>query len=217
MQVRASARTRARPSIDGADAQRTDAAAAPRAAGRTLCRPFLWRCWRWRRARPRCGRSIDPSRALWVAVSVLIVTCPCASSLAAPSALVAATGRAWPAVAWCSSASRRSRTLASVDTVFVDKTGTFTQTRNWCCSRCVLQAGRLDEAEIRPRGRPGRLAATSIAVALAVLGQPRARLNRSDRCLTLPGACGESKTVGRRHRRRWRLGSRWSGRARPGR
>ena len=36
---------------------------------------------------------IDPSRALWVAVSVLIVTCPCALSLAAPSALLAASGR----------------------------------------------------------------------------------------------------------------------------
>jgi Cu2+-exporting ATPase len=35
---------------------------------------------------------IDPSRAVWVAVSVLIVTCPCAFSLAAPAALVAAAG-----------------------------------------------------------------------------------------------------------------------------
>ncbi len=34
---------------------------------------------------------IDPSRAVWVAVSVLIVTCPCALSLAAPAVLVAAT------------------------------------------------------------------------------------------------------------------------------
>ena len=35
---------------------------------------------------------IDPSRAVWVVVSVLIVTCPCALSLAAPSALLAAAG-----------------------------------------------------------------------------------------------------------------------------
>jgi Cu2+-exporting ATPase len=37
---------------------------------------------------------VEPSRAVWVVVSVLIVTCPCALSLAAPSALVAAAG-AW--------------------------------------------------------------------------------------------------------------------------
>ena len=35
---------------------------------------------------------IDPSRAMWIAVSVLIVTCPCALSLALPVALTVATG-----------------------------------------------------------------------------------------------------------------------------
>jgi Cu2+-exporting ATPase len=61
---------------------------------------------------------IDPARAVWVAVSVLIVTCPCALSLAAPAALVAAAGglarrgvlfsgwtpsRRWPSSSTCSS------------------------------------------------------------------------------------------------------------------
>ena len=50
------------------------------------------RCWRWPRWRPLVWRVIDPSRAVWVAVSVLIVTCPCALSLAAPAALLAAAG-----------------------------------------------------------------------------------------------------------------------------
>ena len=40
---------------------------------------------------------IDPSRAVWVVVSVLIVTCPCALSLAAPAALLAAAGAHGPA------------------------------------------------------------------------------------------------------------------------
>lgn len=96
---------------------------ADRAAG-----PFLWGvlllaagaavAWSW----------IDPSRAVWVAVSVLIVTCPCALSLAAPSAWLAATGLL----------ARRGvllsrldllETLAQVDTVVMDKTGTLTEDR----------------------------------------------------------------------------------------
>ncbi|MBL0726406.1 cation-translocating P-type ATPase [Piscinibacter sp. HJYY11] len=71
---------------------------------------------------------IDPTRAVWVAVAVLIVTCPCALSLAAPAALLAATG----------GLARRGvlvqrldaiEALASVDTAVFDKTGTLTQDR----------------------------------------------------------------------------------------
>ncbi|NVK41646.1 MAG: heavy metal translocating P-type ATPase [Oceanospirillaceae bacterium] len=36
--------------------------------------------------------QIDPSHAFWVTLSVLVVTCPCALSLATPTALTAATG-----------------------------------------------------------------------------------------------------------------------------
>jgi len=69
---------------------------------------------------------IEPSRAVWVAVSVLIVTCPCALSLAAPAARLAATG----------ALARRGlllvrlellETLCRVDTVVLDKTGTLTE------------------------------------------------------------------------------------------
>ena len=68
---------------------------------------------------------IDPSRALWVAVSVLIVTCPCALSLAAPSALLVASGQ----LARRGVLLRRPDALeamARVQTLFVDKTGTLT-------------------------------------------------------------------------------------------
>ena len=69
---------------------------------------------------------IDPSRAVWVAVSVLVVTCPCALSLAAPSAMLAAAG----ALARRGVLLRRLdalETLAQVRHFFLDKTGTLTE------------------------------------------------------------------------------------------
>ena len=71
---------------------------------------------------------IDPSRAVWVAVSVLIVTCPCAFSLAAPAALVAAAG----GLARRGVVFKRLEAierLAAVTHVFIDKTGTLTEDR----------------------------------------------------------------------------------------
>ncbi len=67
--------------------------------------------------------QLDPPRAIWVAVAVLVVTCPCALSLAAPSALLASAS----ALARRGVIVRRLAmldSLASVDTLFVDKTGT---------------------------------------------------------------------------------------------
>jgi len=68
----------------------------------------------------------DPERALMVAVSVLIVTCPCALSLATPAAMLSAAG----ALARRGILVRRLNafeSLAGVDTVMFDKTGTLTR------------------------------------------------------------------------------------------
>lgn len=68
----------------------------------------------------------DPERALMVAVSVLIVTCPCALSLATPAAMLSAAG----ALARRAVLVRRLdafESLANVDTVMFDKTGTLTR------------------------------------------------------------------------------------------
>ncbi len=68
----------------------------------------------------------DPGHALMVAVAVLVVTCPCALSLATPAAMLAAAG----------SLARRGvlvrrleafEALAAIDTVLFDKTGTLTR------------------------------------------------------------------------------------------
>ena len=72
--------------------------------------------------------AIDPSRAAWVAVSVLIVTCPCALSLAAPVALTVATG-ALARVNLVVTRGHAIETLAGVTDFVFDKTGTLTQGR----------------------------------------------------------------------------------------
>ena len=68
----------------------------------------------------------DPEHALMVAVSVLVVTCPCALSLATPAALLAAAGTlARSGVLVRNLAALEA--LAGVDTVVFDKTGTLTR------------------------------------------------------------------------------------------
>ncbi len=87
--------------------------------------PFLWAVLLLAALAALAWSFIDPSRALWVAVSVLIVTCPCALGLSAPSALLAATGR----LARQGVLLQRLdaiEAMTRVDTVFVDKTGTLT-------------------------------------------------------------------------------------------
>ncbi|MDX9875320.1 MAG: heavy metal translocating P-type ATPase, partial [Spongiibacteraceae bacterium] len=95
---------------------------------------------------------IDPGRAFWVALSVLVVSCPCALGLATPMALTTATqalrrqgllvtrGAVWEA-------------LPTITDVVFDKTGTLTE-------------GRIELAETRPVS--GRSADVCIAIAAAL-------------------------------------------------
>jgi Cu2+-exporting ATPase len=106
--------------------------------------PFLWAVLALAAGGALLWSFIDPSRAVWVAVSVLIVTCPCALSLAAPSARLAATA----------ALAKRGillvrlellETLCKVDMVVLDKTGTLTQER---MALLEQQACRGDAAEL---------------------------------------------------------------------
>ncbi|WP_369656072.1 heavy metal translocating P-type ATPase [Variovorax sp. V213] len=67
----------------------------------------------------------DSGKALMVAVAVLIVTCPCALSLATPAAMLASAG-ALARGGVLTSNLQALEALASVDTVVFDKTGTLT-------------------------------------------------------------------------------------------
>lgn len=69
--------------------------------------------------------GLDWQPALQIAVSVLIVTCPCALALAVPVVQVIASGRLLRRGVLLKSATALER-LAAVDTVVFDKTGTLT-------------------------------------------------------------------------------------------
>jgi Cu2+-exporting ATPase len=70
--------------------------------------------------------SIDPQNAFWITLSVLVVTCPCALSLATPTALTAATGT----LRQHGLLITRGHVLESLATathIIFDKTGTLTE------------------------------------------------------------------------------------------
>jgi Cu2+-exporting ATPase len=118
--------------------------------------PFLWTVLLLAAAAGGWWAMTDPHKAVWVVVSVLIVTCPCALSLAAPSALLS-----------CASLMARRglllrrldaiEGLARMDTLFTDKTGTLT--------RAELQLAQLDRL-----GGAGELDDTRVLEVAASLG-----------------------------------------------
>jgi Cu2+-exporting ATPase len=91
-----------------------------------LARPFLWGVLLLAALAGAYGWSSDPGHALMVAVAVLIVTCPCALSLATPAALLASAGHLAKKGVLVREL-QSLETLAEVDTVVFDKTGTLTQ------------------------------------------------------------------------------------------
>jgi len=118
--------------------------------------------------------QLEPGRALPVAVALLVVSCPCALSLATPAALAAAAG----ALARGGVVLARSdalETLARVTHVVLDKTGTLTE-------GCV----RLVEC----RTAVGTTHAQAIALAAAVEARSEHPLARALRAVATEMAIG---------------------------
>jgi Cu2+-exporting ATPase len=98
--------------------------------------------------------QIDPARALWVTVAVLVVSCPCALSLATPTALAAVTGALHADGVLVTRGDAIENLALATDFVF-DKTGTLT-------------AGAMRLAEIIPLEANGRRYSIGECLDLAV-------------------------------------------------
>ncbi|AJE21931.1 heavy metal translocating P-type ATPase [Azotobacter chroococcum] len=72
--------------------------------------------------------QIDPDRAFWIVLALLVATCPCALSLATPTALTAATG-SLHRFGLLLTRGHVLEGLNGIDTVIFDKTGTLTEGR----------------------------------------------------------------------------------------
>lgn len=124
--------------------------------------PFLWTVLLLAAGAAAVWSLIDPSRAVWVAVAVLIVTCPCALSLAAPSALLAAA----------SALARRGvllqrldalEALTRVQRLYLDKTGTVTDAALHClgAQRLAAPTAAVPQDEAQLQAEAAALAAWS--------------------------------------------------------
>ena len=111
---------------------------------------------------------IDPRQALWITVSVLVVTCPCALSLATPVALTVASG-AMARAGLLVTRSHAVETLARASHFVFDKTGTLTTGEmrllevlplaEVAADACLTLAAALEQASEHPLGRALREAA----------------------------------------------------------
>ncbi len=72
--------------------------------------------------------AVDPSRAFWIVISVLVVTCPCALSLATPTALAQATAKL-KRDGFVITRGYVLEKLSELEELAFDKTGTLTEGR----------------------------------------------------------------------------------------
>ncbi|MCF7203411.1 heavy metal translocating P-type ATPase [Pseudomonas oligotrophica] len=95
---------------------------------------------------------LDPDRAFWIVLALLVATCPCALSLATPTALTTATGTLHK-LGLLLTRGHVLEGLNHIDTVVFDKTGTLTE-------------GRLTLTGVHPLGGESADACLALAAAL---------------------------------------------------
>src|SRR5437588_1845154 len=139
------------------------------------------------------------ARALVAAVSVLIIACPCALGLATPMSIMVAVGRGAHAGVLVRNA-EALETLAKVDTLVVDKTGTLTEGKPLLSALSVFEGGgftkdgllwlaaSVEKASEHPLARAIVNAAKQKGVELAEVAEFRA----------IPGGGVEGKVLGDR-------------------
>jgi len=90
---------------------------------------------------------VDASRAFWITISVLVVSCPCALALATPTALTAALGRL-TRLGLLSTRGHALETLAHATDFVFDKTGTLTTGQFSLLDMELVQSDRVDLARV---------------------------------------------------------------------
>lgn len=152
---------------------------------------------------------VDPARALWITVSVLVVTCPCALSLATPIALTVSAG-ALAKDGLLVTRGHAIETLARATHFIFDKTGTLTSglmslravqaTAAMPEDACLAVAAALEQSSEHPVAAALRQAVSGVLPeARAALSEPgqgieglidgrRYRIGRPDYALALSGA-----------------------------
>ncbi|MCY1343434.1 putative copper-importing P-type ATPase A [compost metagenome] len=135
---------------------------------------------------------LDAGRAFWIVLAMLVATCPCALSLATPTALTAATGTLHK-LGLLLTRGHVLEGLNQIDTVIFDKTGTLTE-------------GKLTLREIRPLGTTDADTCLALAAALENRSEhPIARAfgqapQAAENVTSTPGLGLEGRVDGRRLR-----------------
>lgn len=139
-----------------------------------------------------------PEHAFAITLSVLVVTCPCALSLATPTAVTAASG-ALTRMGLLTTRGHALETLAMVSHVLFDKTGTLTRGILQLSSVEVLAPGRAD----RPRCLALAAALESGSehpVARALAAHASGPVLKVGELTALPGQGMQGDIAGRRYR-----------------
>ncbi|MBJ9975359.1 cadmium-translocating P-type ATPase [Pseudomonas sp. S75] len=148
---------------------------------------------------------LDAGRAFWIVLAMLVATCPCALSLATPTALTAATGTLH-SLGLLVTRGHVLEGLNQIDTVVFDKTGTLTEGRlalrsvqplgPLSAQRCLALAAALENRSEHPIARAfGRSAEPAEQVEAVPglgleghLGQQRLRIGQAAFVCALSGA-----------------------------